>query len=449
MLKRGLYFLVLGSLFLAGCGEPPAIVGTAPTPPAGAAEEALAPETDVYGPSGRGKVAYVQYGDLWIRPLPEGEVVRLTDDGLNSQPLWSPSGRYLAFRKDVELMTVDTASGIVRSWTTPVNTYLWSPAGDVLAYVAGSGILRLAVVDMTVGTEVTLIPPEVGVLGSIGDIAWSPDGQAIAYEWYEGQEMQGLFMIPYGGGKATELYASGKPEKGDALLAGWSGDGRYLLFWQGPIVSASQLADGVPLYALPAGGGAPQVVVDEVLYFDDFVVPQRGTSALALIEGARRGVWTHKRLVVTDLDGGDLAVLSPEGMAVVAPTWSPDDTRVAYSAMEDQGDLVGGDSAREGLATRRIWVSGVDGSEPVALTADPAYRDERPFWSADGESLLFARMDAEDRLSLWWLDIASREATRVADDVGPLPGPEEAWFGTYGHVDWAPVLDWWPGEASP
>jgi len=94
-------------------------------------------------------------------------------------------------------------------------------------------------------------------------------------------------------------------------------------------------------------------------------------------------------------------------------------------------------------------VSGVDGSEPVALTADPAYRDERPFWSADGESLLFARMDAEDRLSLWWLDIASREATRVADDVGPLPGPEEAWFGTYGHVDWAPVLDWWPGEASP
>ncbi len=181
-------------------------MGTAPTPPAGVVEEVVVPKTDVYGPSGRGKVAYVQRGDLWIRPLPEGDAVQLTDDGLNSHPLWSPSGRYLAFRKDVELMTVDTASGVVRSWATPVSAYLWSPAGDLLAYVAGSGILRLAVVDMAAGTEVTLIPPEVGVLGRIGDIAWSPDGQAIVYEWYEGQEAQGLFLIPYGGGEATELY---------------------------------------------------------------------------------------------------------------------------------------------------------------------------------------------------------------------------------------------------
>ncbi|MCU0523094.1 MAG: hypothetical protein MUF84_20705, partial [Anaerolineae bacterium] len=371
MLRRTLH-LVGALLFLVACGAPDV-----------AAPIAAPAEVPVPLDSTSGRVAYILRADVWIKPLPDGEALRLTADGLNTDPLWSSSGRFLAYRKDIELITYDTVSGVTRSWASPVKTFAWSPDEDRLAYVSGSGILRLAVVDLRDGSEVTLIRPEVGITGRVGDIAWRPDGRAIAYEWSQGRDSQGLYLIPSDGGTAVELYASGIPEKGEALLAGWSGDGGHLLFWQGPIVSASQLADGVPLYALPVGGGSPEVLSDVVLYHDDFVVPVRGGSALALVEGAGRGIWTGKRLVVTELTSGETKVLSLPDQAVAAPSWSPDGTQVAYVAMADEGDLVGGDSAVEGLAGRRIWVSRMDGGEPVALTGDPAYRDERPLWSAD------------------------------------------------------------------
>src|SRR5512139_2453961 len=43
-----------------------------------------------------GRVAYVQGGDIWIKVLPDGKPQRLTTDGRNREPRWSPSGEWLA-----------------------------------------------------------------------------------------------------------------------------------------------------------------------------------------------------------------------------------------------------------------------------------------------------------------------------------------------------------------
>jgi hypothetical protein len=83
-----------------------------------------------------------------------------------------------------------------------------------------------------------------------------------------------LRKIPAGGGEPTELYASGFPEKGEAILAGWSGEGHFLLFWQGDILSASLLADGVPLYVVSARGGTPVPLAGAVLVHSDFIATQ-------------------------------------------------------------------------------------------------------------------------------------------------------------------------------
>lgn len=45
------------------------------------------------------RVAFVREGDIWVKHLPDGEERRLTKDGDNDSPRWSPSGAWLAFVK--------------------------------------------------------------------------------------------------------------------------------------------------------------------------------------------------------------------------------------------------------------------------------------------------------------------------------------------------------------
>jgi hypothetical protein len=113
--------------------------------------------------------------------------------------------------------------------------------------------------------------------GQIGHIAWSPDGAWIAYEWSEqktsGPPEKSLWKIPANGGEPIQLYPNRESDIGGPILHAWTGDGRFLLLQSG-MDSASLLADGSPLYALPAGGGALVQLAETVLAYPDFVVPE-------------------------------------------------------------------------------------------------------------------------------------------------------------------------------
>ncbi len=402
-----------------------------------------------------GKLAYVQGGDVWVEALPDGEPQRLTTDGRNSTPRWSPSGEWLAFSKgdyQVWLMSADGNDARSLNEGATVDAFAWAPADDRLAYVAAAG---LQVISADSATPVTLVPPSLPGYGPgrMGRIAWSPDGAWIACgweEWQAGQPLtyQGLWRVSSDGEQLAELYVSGAPEKGDAILAGWSLDGQHILFWQGDILSASMLAGGVALYSLPAGGGKPTKLVDTVLVHDDFVASAPQGDWLAVTPGGYRATWTNKRIAVVEVDGGEPTWLTDESVAAFSPAWSPDGIHLAYVAMPDEGDLVGGEDARLGMMERRIWVGNVQGEPQLQqLTDDPAYRDERPLWSADGSHLLFARMDAEGQASLWLILVEGGDPRRVVDELTPLPGPAPGWFGYYGYVDWDQLFDWWRGPA--
>jgi|GEM_PF-541085 len=402
-----------------------------------------------------GKLAYVQGGDIWVKALPDSEPQRLTTDGRNSTPRWSPSGEWLAFRKgdyQVWLMSTDGNSARSLNEGAAVDAFAWAPADDRLAYVAAAG---LQVVSADGAVPVTLVPPSLPGHGPgrMGRIAWSPDGAWIACGWQEWQPKQpltyqGLWRVSSDGEQLAELYASGAPEKGETILAGWSLDGQHILFWQGDILSASMLADGVALYSLSASRGEPTKLVDTVLVHDDFVALAPQGDRLAVTAGGYRATWTNKRVAVVGAGDGELAWVTDESVAAFSPAWSPDGVRLAYAAMPDRGDLVGGEDARLGMMERRVWVVNVQGKPQLQqLTDDPAYRDERPLWSADGSHLLFARMDAEGQASLWLIPAAGGEPWRVVDELTPLPGPAVGWFGYYGYVDWDQLFDWSCGPA--
>jgi Tol biopolymer transport system component len=408
-------------------------------------------------PPSLGKLAYVQGGDIWVKTLPDGDPQRLTTDGRNREPRWSPSGQWLAFRKgdhQVWLISADGNDARSLNEDATVGSFAWAPVSDRLAYVA-NGEMRAIDAD---GTDpATLVPPSLPDRdpGQVGHIVWAPDGSCIAYEWVEKPPDQpltyeGLWKVSSDGRQRTELYASGAPEKGVALLAGWSLDGQHILFWQGDILSASLLSDGPALYSLPADGGEPTKLVDSVLVHDDFLAPAPQGDRWAVTAGSYRATWTNKRVAVVEARGGELIWLTDEGVAAFSPAWSPDGVHLAYAAMPDRGDLVGGEDARLGMMERHIWMINAQGEpQPQQLTEDPAYRDERPLWSADGSHLLFARMAAEGPASLWLIPAGGGDPRQVMDDLTPLPGPASGWFGYYGHVEWDQLFDWWRGPARP
>jgi Tol biopolymer transport system component len=437
-----------------GEGTSPAATAANPTPLPSPAPTIAVPLPG----SSLGKLAWVQDGDLWIRVLPEGGPVRLTDSGGVSAPRWSPSGEWLAFRQDAQvwLIQADGQGAYAVDGGGVIDTFAWSPVDDQLAYVAGSGTLRLEVLRAGEEQPVMLLPP--GGDGQPGPIAWSPDGAWIAYEWRRGAaDYEGLWEIAASGGEPVELYNSGlgqqsDPQPGEALLAGWTADGQYLLFWQGEMLSASLLADGVPFYALPASGGPPVLLAggdDIVLVHDDFWSSSPAASIVALTVGGGRETWSNKRLAVADLATGQLAPLTDSTVAAFSPAFSWQAT--AYVAAPDVGFVGGGEEGRKAVFQRRIWVVDGDSPDRRQLTSDPAYRDERPLWSADGSHLLFLRMDQQEAVSLWLLPVAGGTPQLVARGLGPLPGPDTGWFGYYGYINWDTLFDWWqePVASAP
>lgn len=132
----------------------------------------------------------------------------------------------------------------------------------------------------------------------------------------------------------------------------------------------------------------------------------------------------------------------------LSPAWALDGQRLAYVDAPAHPGALGGEGASALLAGRRIWAIDADGSNRRQLTSDLAFRDEWPQWSADGESLLFLRLQGRPpdlRAGLWLIRADGSRLRPSGEDLSPLPDP----FGFYGYLDWASLFDWWTGPPEP
>jgi Tol biopolymer transport system component len=397
-----------------------------------------------------GELAYIQDGDIWVRGLPDGEPRRITEDGANSSPHWSPSGHWLAFRKGDQAWLTGDRPG--KWWQigegTAVRSFAWSPTDDRLAYVTDAGELRLINVTASSGADPTAQPSSVPAPGPLNRLAWSPDGQWLAFDVTQEtqpgappQRMASLWRVRADGSGAEEVYATQNPAQDGLVVAGWSPDGESILFWPDPQFSASVLADGVPLNSIAATGGQPREVAPAMLLHQAYLAPAPKGNLLAVVGGAGRETWTDKHIVIVDLNHHTQRAVTGPKLAAADPAFSPDATRLAYVLAPDAGPVGGGEAAKISAAQRHIWIAAVDGSNPRQLTNETDFRDERPLWSADGRHILFARIDPEGRATIWLMPADGGPARPMVDEL--TPGSD--WFGYYGYVEWANLFDWWRG----
>src|SRR5436190_2181323 len=203
-------------------------------------------------------------------------------------------------------------------------------------------------------------PEDVYELTNVGDPRISLDGRRVAYVVTsldrDSNEYRGtIWVASLDGSEEPRPFTSGERRDG---LPRWSPDGRWLAFTS----NRGDKEQKAQLYVIPAEGGE-----------------------------ARR---------LTDLKE-----------AVEDAVWSPDSTRLAFTARdrdeaydeEDEKkrkprrftrvffklDSVGWTGDRR----RHIWVVGLDGGEPRQLT-DGDFEDDAPTWTPDGRRIVFT---VEDR----------------------------------------------------
>ncbi|MGQ9712332.1 MAG: TolB family protein [Desulfotomaculales bacterium] len=412
-------------------------------------------------PPAAGRVAWVVEGKLWVKDLPDGKARQLAAGENISRPAWSPTGRWLLFRRGEDLWLVGIDRGEARRVAQGVGEFAWSPAADAFACTAGEELY--AGEPEKDGLRV-LVKRETGF--DLGRIAWSPDGEWVAFEKQKIEPgapgYAGIWKVDAASGAVARVYTSRlhfDREKGVVgevpRLAGWSPGGEMVILWRGPC-SASIEADGLPLGLAPAGGCEEPVPVvgkgwsgeisweSAVLVRPGFVAAAPGK--LAIIVGAGRETWVNKRLTVYDFQSGELAHLTGADWAVIDPAFSPDGKLLVYSAgPAGKGGEIEAE-LRSLLGSRKLWAVDTNGGKPRRLTNDPSYRDERPLFSADGRYIFFARLDKERRTSLWLVRPDGSGLRQVVEKIGPLAG--DFTFGYYGAVAWDGLFAYWPGVAD-
>jgi dipeptidyl aminopeptidase/acylaminoacyl peptidase len=253
---------------------------------------------------------------------------------------------------------------------------------------------------------------------------WSPDGSTLAFISTRTGSSQ-VFLIERDGGEARQV---GDFPHGVSNLR-WSPDGNSLVVsaavmvdpdWRGQRPSGRaptrkkcnpEIAwrlpykeDGVGyllgrefhLFSLDVRSGRRTQLTDgpfDVLAFD---VAADGRIAFAR---TREGRYAHNNdLWVCNADGARPRRLTHEHAIVMAPHWSPDGTRIAFTGATEEGD-----------AEPVLWLLQVDTSEVRPLckdtvdVADPVSLQ----WDPDGESLVFSRA---------WRGRHQAVALRVADE---------------------------------
>ncbi len=243
--------------------------------------------------------------------------------------------------------------------------------------------------------------------GRIDSLCWSHDSSRLAFLVTRRDEQTGELLAQnlrlydtVSRGQASPYQREFQPAetaRQGLWLEGWAPGDQALYV----LLAMEQSDDPGTLYALQAWGGEPRLVsTDYLLKGGEAICPL--TSAVLLRRRAAEmgsgGKASPLYVATAGRDGmlSGVRLLSPADWYVGAVAWSPEGQRVVAERLEAQA---------HGTFAVHLWLLALDGTAPRQLTADEVYREERPFWMGDGQTIVFDRWQAAQPVpaGLWAL----------------------------------------------
>ena len=345
--------------------------------------------------------------DIYVKLIGSETQLRLTTDpAADTNPVWSPDGRWIAFLRqsatEKGVYILPSLGGPARKLATvnAMEGLAWFSDGKSLALAdrdspeAPFSIFRLS---KETGEKPRLTSPPAQTLGDVKP-AISPNGETLAFiRCSSGCD---LYLMPIRGGEVQKL-----TDLNDVSELAWSADGSQLIFSTGP---------GGNLWRLSVSGGVPEPIAAAGQGVGG---PTLRGNRLAYAQGTvDRNIWQLGLKGSKSLGQRPVPVITSTRNDD-SPQFSPDGKKIVFA------------STRSG--TTEIWLCDRDGQNPVQLTSFDGPWTGTPRWAPDGRQIAFDTR-SQGNPDIWVLSLDGgqprRLTTEPSEDVVPSWSRDGRWI---------------------
>jgi Tol biopolymer transport system component len=340
----------------------------------------------------RGPNTFVTQGQVYVKQLPDGEPMALTNDNLTKMsPVFSPDGSRIAYTVNEgnawDTWEVPTLRGAPRRWLVNASGLTWSGAGDLVFSELKTGI-RMAIVGSTRSraTSRDLYVPD-HETGMAHRSQVSPDGR-----WMLIVEMDhaGVWLpcrlLPAAGGASRPV----GPVPSRCTNVAWAPDGQWMYF-------SADAGDGFHVWRQRFPDGAPEQLTSGPTEEEGLAIAPDGRSLITSVGLTLRSVWLH--------DASGERQISLEGYAYY-PMLSADGRKVCFRVTRGAGT---------GSSPSELWMVDLDSEQKQRLFPGQLVTS---YDLSPGDRVVAAVVGPDKTTAVWlaWLD--GREPAR------PIPGAE-------------------------
>ena len=356
------------------------------------ADSAVSPS---FSPDGRmmtfvqGGGTFYGRGQIYVKALPDGEPVRLTNDAFEKMsPVFSPDGSTIAYTTanppaKWDTWTVPVLGGEPRKWVTNAAALSWVGDKRIMFSEWTNGLHMRLMTSGDNGTNPRSVYDPTNARGMVHRSHLSPDGRWVLVIEMDSSAWLPCRVVPFDGSSAGQPIG---PE-GQCTDAAWSPDGRW-------VYMASNAGGAFHLWRQRFPAGAPEQITSGPSEEEGLAAAPDGESLLTSLGNAQQAMWIRD-------ESGERSV-SSEGYAFVpslpagnTQPFTADGTGLFYLIRRGAVRSAGAQQERLG----ELWKTDLAAGRSAAML--PGVNMIGYDISRDGTQTTFAALDGQGVPHVW------------------------------------------------